>query len=53
MIDIESKVYGTIAPALRDAFTGITTSGEYVKAPSEFPFVSIVEADNYLSLIHI
>ena len=50
MIDIESKVYGTIAPALRNAVTGITTSGEYVKAPSEFPFVSIVEADNYMSL---
>lgn len=49
MIDVESKVYTPIAVALRDAFSGIFVSGEYVKAPSSFPHVSIVEMDNYTS----
>lgn len=49
MIDIESKIYTPIAAAVRSAFPGISVSGTYVKAPSEFPFVSIVEADNYTS----
>lgn len=49
MIDVESKVYTPIAVALRDAFSGIFVSGEYVKAPSNFPHVSLVEMDNYTS----
>lgn len=49
MIDVESKVYTPIAVALRDAFSGIFVSGEYVKAPSSFPYVSLVEMDNYTS----
>lgn len=50
MIDVESKVYTPIAVALRDAFSGIFVSGEYVKAPSSFPHVSLVEMDNYTSV---
>ena len=53
MIDIEAKVYTPIATALRSNHSGISVSGEYVKAPSEFPFVSIVEADNYTTLAHL
>lgn len=49
MIDVESKVYTPIAVALRDTFSGIFISGEYVKAPSSFPHVSLVEMDNYTS----
>ena len=49
MIDVESKVYTPIAVGLRNAFSGIFVSGEYVKAPSRFPHVSIVEMDNYTS----
>lgn len=49
MIDVESKVYTPIAVALRDAFSGIFVSGEYVKAPSSFPHVSLVEMDNCTS----
>ena len=52
MIDIEAKVYTPIATALRTAHPGVSVSGEYVKAPSEFPFVSIVEEDNYTTLAH-
>ena len=47
MIDVENQIYTPIAEALRKAFPGIDTSGEYVKAPSAFPHVSIVEQDNY------
>lgn len=47
MIDIESEVYTPIAEALRTAFPGIDVSGEYAKAPTSLPHVSIVERDNY------
>ena len=53
MIDVENQIYTPIAEALREAFPGIDTSGEYVKAPSAFPHVSIVEQDNYLTLTHL
>ena len=45
MIDIESKVYTPVAQALRNA--GATVKGVYVNAPTSFPFVSIIESDNY------
>lgn len=48
MIDIESTVFTKIASALRAEFPDIFVLGEYVNAPARFPFVSIVEADNYL-----
>ena len=53
MIDIEAKVYTPIAAALRTAFPGITVQGNYTKSPSGFPFVSIVEEDNYTTLTHL
>ena len=33
MIDVENQIYTPIAEALREAFPGIDTSGEYVQAP--------------------
>lgn len=53
MIDIESRVYTPIAQALRTEFPGISVTGEYVPAPSKFPYVSLVEQDNYVSANHI
>lgn len=53
MIDIEAKIFTMIAEALRAAFPGVTVNGEYVNAPSKFPFVSVVEADNYLDTRHL
>ncbi len=47
MIDIERKVYTPIAETLRKRFPGISVSGEYVNSPAKFPYVSIVEQDNY------
>lgn len=53
MIDVESQIYTPIAEALRGAFPGISVSGEYVPAPSKFPYVSIVEQDNYTTEAHM
>ena len=47
MIDVESQIYTPIAEALRAQFPGILVSGEYVNAPTRFPYVSLVEQDNY------
>lgn len=48
MVDIEGAVFTSLANALRAAFPDISVAGEYMDAPARFPFVSIVEADNYL-----
>lgn len=53
MIDIEKLIYTTIAEALRAQFPGISVSGEYVNAPPKFPYVSIVEQDNYTTTSHL
>lgn len=46
MIDCENEVYTRIANVLREKFPGINIAGEYVKAPSGFPHVSITQSDN-------
>lgn len=38
MIDVESQIYTPIAEALRAQFPGILISGEYVNAPTRFPY---------------
>ena len=46
MIDIESQLFTRIANALRGEFQGIFVSSEYVRRPSSFPAVFIVEREN-------
>ena len=46
MIDIESSVFNTVATKVREQFPDIYMVGEYVKSPSTFPAVSLVEMDN-------
>ena len=53
MIDIENQIYTPIAKALRGKFSSLTVSGEYVNAPSGFPYVSIVEQDNFTTQAHL
>lgn len=53
MIDVESQIYTPVAEALREQFPGILVSGEYVNAPSRFPYVSLVEQDNYTTETHM
>ena len=46
MIDIENEVYTTVAKAVRTEYPNIYMVGEYVRAPSKFPCVSLIEKDN-------
>lgn len=46
MIDIESELFSTISALVRDEYPNIYITGEYVKSPSSFPCVSLVEVDN-------
>ena len=46
MINVENEVFSTVATALRNEFSGIFVSGEYVPAPPSFPAVTLVEDDN-------
>jgi hypothetical protein len=46
VINVENEVFSTVATALRNEFSGIFVSGEYVPAPPSFPAVTLVEDDN-------
>lgn len=46
MINIESEIFNIIATAVRTEYPDAYIVGEYVKSPSHFPCVSIVEFDN-------
>ena len=48
MINIENDIADTVASVLRSEYPKIYISNEYVLAPSSFPAVTIVEADNYV-----
>ena len=46
MIDIENEIFSTVATVVRAKYPDTYMVGEYVKTPSRFPFVSLVEMDN-------
>ena len=46
MIDIEGEVFNRVATRVRGQFPNIFIVGEYVKSPSSFPAVSLMEMDN-------
>ena len=46
MINIESEVFSIVAKAIRAKYPDAYVVGEYVKSPSKFPCVSVVEFDN-------
>ena len=46
MINVENEIFNIIAKAVRNAYPKVYVIGEYVKSPSKFPCVSIVEIDN-------
>ena len=46
MIDIEHQVFDRVAKAIRASFPKAVVRGEYVRSPSSFPFVSLVEQSN-------
>ncbi len=46
MIDVETEIFSTVATAVREEYPKIYMTGEYVKSPSSFPCVSLIEEDN-------
>ena len=46
MINIENEVFSTIAKAIRTKYPDAYVIGEYVKAPSRFPCISVIEVSN-------
>ena len=46
MIDVESSIFDNIAKAVRAEYPKIFIAGEYVKVPSKFPCVTLMEMDN-------
>lgn len=46
MIDVENEIFSKVAAAVRVAFPSVFMSGEYIRAPTKFPFVSLVEMSN-------
>lgn len=46
MIDIETTVFNTVAPVLREAFPGIYVTSEAAAVPASSPAAMLVEMDN-------
>lgn len=46
MINIENDIFNQVSKKVRDKYTDIYMSGEYVKSPPSFPAASLVEMDN-------
>ena len=46
MIDFENDIFNAVATVVRAKYPDIYMVGEYVKIPSMFPCVSLVEMDN-------
>ena len=46
MINVESEIFSKIAESVRAAYPTVFISGEYVRTPPKFPFVSLVEMSN-------
>lgn len=49
MIDIENEIFTDLATLLETKFGKLNVVGEEQNAPAEFPTVSIVETDNFIS----
>lgn len=46
MIDIENKVFNTVADAISDSFPSAAVYSDYVDTPQAFPCVTLVENSN-------
>ena len=46
MINVENEIFDMIAKAVRKAHPSVFISGEYIRTPSKFPFVSLIEMSN-------
>jgi len=48
LINIEEELFSTVSAAVRTKYPKIYMVGEYVKSPSSFPCVSLIEMDNQM-----
>ena len=46
MIDCENEIFSKVTESVRQAYPSAFISSEYVRTPSQFPFVSLVEMSN-------
>ena len=46
MIDVENEVFTIVSKSVREKYPSVFISGEYVRTPSKFPFVSLIEMSN-------
>lgn len=46
MINVENEIFDIVSKAVREKCPSVFISGEYVRTPSKFPFVSLIEMSN-------
>lgn len=46
MINVENEIFDRVAKSVRNAYPSVFISGEYIRTPSKFPFVSLIEMSN-------
>ena len=46
MIDCENEIFSVVSKSVREKYPSVFISSEYVRTPSNFPFVSLVEMSN-------
>ena len=46
MIDCENEIFDTVVKSVRAAYPSVSMSSEYVRTPSKFPFISLIEMSN-------
>lgn len=48
MINIENEIFNIVSTKVREKYPKIFMTGEYVKSPSSFPCVSLIEVENQI-----
>ena len=46
MINVENEVFDIVSKAVKAVYPSVFISGEYIRTPSKFPFVSLIEMSN-------
>jgi hypothetical protein len=46
MINVENEIFDIVSKSVREKYPSAFISGEYVRTPSKFPFVSVIEMSN-------
>lgn len=46
MINVENEIFDRVANSVRSIYPSVFISGEYIRTPPKFPFVSLVEMSN-------